>query len=154
MSIISATSKINLLCYALMFIAISCQKHDTQPKSNFQLSGKADASQEVPPVIATATGRIYGNYYKPSKVLSFTIQWDTLSGNPTAMYFNGPAFAGATGHEIYGMTVFRTVPSGSYSGYLPLSAEEETDLMAGKWYFNIKTVLNPNGEIRGQISVQ
>src|SRR5881275_890222 len=96
---ISTTLKIKWLCYVLMFIAISC-KHDIQPKSNFELSGAANGSQVVPQVITIASGSITGNYYKPSKVLSFTIIWNSLSGVPTAMYFNGPALAGATGHEI------------------------------------------------------
>ena len=141
------------VCYFLMFIAISCEKHDPQPKSNFELSGPANGGQVVPLVITSASGSITGNYYKPSKVLSFTIVWNSLSGVPTSMYFNGPAIVGATGTEIYGMTVFRAVANGNYSGYVSISALEETDLMDGKWYFNIKTLLNPNGEIRGQMHV-
>jgi CHRD domain len=151
----SPASKLKWLCYVLILISISC-KHEIQPKSNFELSGPANGGQMVPKVTTTASGSIKGNYYKPFKVLSFTISWDSLSGVPTGLYFNGPALAGATASEIHAFTGFSAVQNnGSYSGYITLSSQvEETELMAGQWYFNIKTALNTNGEIRGQMRIQ
>ena len=35
--------------------------------------------------------------------------------------------------------------------YLPLTAAQVADLMAGKWYVNIHTAANKGGEIRGQL---
>jgi hypothetical protein len=32
-----------------------------------------------------------------------------------------------------------------------LTDQQVTDLMAGQWYFNVHTVQNPSGEIRGQV---
>jgi hypothetical protein len=35
-------------------------------------------------------------------------------------------------------------------GKATLTAAQAADLMAGKWYVNLHTAANPNGEIRGQ----
>jgi hypothetical protein len=36
-------------------------------------------------------------------------------------------------------------------GSAVLDDRQVTDLMAGKWYFNIHTKAHPTGEIRGQV---
>ncbi|MGN6102228.1 MAG: CHRD domain-containing protein [Devosia sp.] len=36
-------------------------------------------------------------------------------------------------------------------GHATLTAAQVADLEAGKWYFNVHTAKNPNGEIRGQV---
>jgi hypothetical protein len=35
-----------------------------------------------------------------------------------------------------------------------LTAARATDLIAGKWYMKLHTAANPNGEVRGQVTVQ
>jgi len=39
-------------------------------------------------------------------------------------------------------------------GMATLNTAQTNDLMAGKWYMNLHTSANPNGEIRGQVSVK
>jgi hypothetical protein len=43
--------------------------------------------------------------------------------------------------------------SSPVNGSATLTAEQVTDLMAGKWYLNVHTAGNPGGEIRGQVVV-
>jgi hypothetical protein len=39
------------------------------------------------------------------------------------------------------------------SGTVSLTPAQAADLIAGKWYVNLHTAANPNGEIRGQLTV-
>ena len=39
-------------------------------------------------------------------------------------------------------------------GSATLTDAQAADLMAGRWYVNIHTAANPNGEIRGQLLAQ
>ena len=64
-------------------------------------------------------------------------------GNPTA---DGPVIIGLT---LAGDGVTATVPPGT-----TLTALQYTALLAGELYFNVHTVANPLGEIRGQIHLQ
>lgn len=65
------------------------------------------------------------------------------SGNATA---DGPVIIGLT---LAGDGVTATVPPGT-----TLSAPQYTALLAGELYFNVHTIANPLGEIRGQINLQ
>jgi hypothetical protein len=42
-------------------------------------------------------------------------------------------------------------PSSPLSGSSRIDDDKAADLLAGKWYVNIHTAANPNGEIRGQV---
>ncbi len=35
-----------------------------------------------------------------------------------------------------------------------VTASQAADLTTGKWYFNLRTATNRNGEIRGQVTVK
>jgi hypothetical protein len=39
-----------------------------------------------------------------------------------------------------------------FEGEATLTDAQASDLMAGKWYFNIHTAANKGGEIRGQVT--
>jgi hypothetical protein len=43
------------------------------------------------------------------------------------------------------------VPSGTIEGRQQLNDQQIADLMAGRYYINIHTAANPNGEVRGQV---
>jgi hypothetical protein len=36
----------------------------------------------------------------------------------------------------------------------PLSAEQRTALVDGRWYVHVATAVNPDGELRGQIALE
>jgi hypothetical protein len=131
----------------------SCDKDDDDNPvvtSNNTMSG----SQEVPAVATTATGSINLSYNKSTKQLTYTVTWNGLSGPATAMHFHGPAVAGVSAGVLIGVTGFTAAASGNATGTLTVpntGTALETDLLAGKWYFNVHTAANPSGEIRGQI---
>ncbi|MBJ6120126.1 CHRD domain-containing protein [Pontibacter sp. BT310] len=150
------------VCLPLLAVATACDDDDddgvtTPPVTdelvfkNIQLSG---ANERPDSVETTGTGTFNGTYDDDTNVLSYTVTW-TL-GNPQdstiAMHFHGPADTTESAPPVIPVTGFTS----SYTGTLtdetaPLTSQQEADLKAGLWYFNIHSTTYPNGELRGQL---
>jgi predicted secreted protein with PEFG-CTERM motif len=110
-----------------------------------------DPSQEVPPVDSEGFGSASMTFDSESNELSWNIEFSDLSGNPTAAHFHGPAAIGSNA----GVQVNIGEVSGLSSpmvGSTVLTSEQSSFLLDGQMYINIHTELNPDGEIRGQVS--
>ncbi len=106
--------------------------------ANLSLSGK----QEVPRNTSTATGVFNGLYDKSTKKVTYSV---TINGaTPTAMHLHN-AKIGTNGDVVVELT-------GTGGTTAALTAAQETELLAGNFYFNAHTAAFPNGEIRGQIA--
>ena len=112
-----------------------------------QLSG----TSEVPPVTGSASGTMQAKLDTQSNVLTWTITYSGLTGPATAGHFHGPAIVGQSAGVALPLTGSLVSP---ISGSATLSATQLADVMAGKWYINLHTAANPNGEIRGQLNLQ
>jgi hypothetical protein len=111
-----------------------------------QLSG----ASEVPVVVTDAAGKVEAHLNTSSNVLTWTITYSGLSGPATGAHFHGPALAG----QNAGVALPISAPLASpITGSATLTPSQAADLMAGKWYVNLHTSANPNGEARGQVSV-
>jgi hypothetical protein len=140
---------------AIVCIGTGCKKDDnTGTKTEYKVSGNATGAQEVPGVNTQGTGTIVGTYDKTDRSFVYTITWQALTGAPTAIHIHGPALAGETAPPLITVPSFTLGPIGTASDSLTLDVAQEADLLAGKWYYNIHTAANGNGEIRGQISAQ
>ena len=133
----------------------ACDKSDppTPVKTKFALSATANAAQEVPANSSTGTGSMTATYDSVSNVLTYSFIWTGLTGNVTNMHFHGPALAGVSAGVAQGIVGFPALPAASFNGTLTLTALQEADIMAGKWYWNVHTAANGGGEIRGQVAV-
>ncbi|MDR8763944.1 hypothetical protein FEP90_05670 [Burkholderia multivorans] len=84
-----------------------------------------------------------------SHTLRWTVTYANLTGPATAAHFHGPAPVG----QNAGVQV--PIPKDALASPIKGSAEltdaQVTDLMGGKWYFNVHTSAHPSGEIRGQM---
>jgi hypothetical protein len=109
---------------------------------------KADlkGSEEVPPVQTSATGTADITYDSDSKNLSWTIEHSGLSGDVTAAHFHGPAAVGANAPPVVPIDV-----SALAKGSAALDDAQAADLGEGRWYLNLHTAANPDGEVRGQV---
>lgn len=129
----------------------ACDKDDEEEKVNYTISATADGAQEVPAATTGGTGTVTGTYNKNTKIFSYTVTWKGLTGPATNMHFHGPALAGTPAGVAIPIVGFSSVVEGSANGTDTLTAEQEADMLGGKWYYNVHTDAYPGGEIRGQL---
>jgi hypothetical protein len=113
--------------------------------ANVKYKADLKGSKEVPAADSSATGKANITYDDKSKKLSWVVTYSGLSGEPTAAHFHGPAAPGKNAGPV--VDISGDIKKGSAE----LTADQEADLKAGKWYLNIHTEKFPDGEIRGQV---
>ena len=96
-----------------------------------------------------STGSAAITFDTDTSLLSWNISWTPLESGETAAHFHGPALPG----QNAGVEVGIGVESNPAIGEATLSAQEQSDMLAGLWYINIHSNAFPSGEIRGQVNV-
>ena len=107
-------------------------------------------SSEVPAVTSSGRGTLEASLNRRTSVLTWLLTYSALSGPTTAGQFHGPALPGSSAGVVVSMTGDLSSP---IRGEATLTPAQIADLVAGKWYVNLLTEANANGEIRGQIYV-
>jgi hypothetical protein len=115
------------------------------------------SDEEVPANNSSASGTADITYNKDSKMLTYTLNWNGLTGKATMAHIHGTAPKGANAgvkHDLSNVLVKET--SGSFTDSVKIDASDikEDSLLNGFYYFNIHTPANPGGEIRGQIELK
>ena len=113
-----------------------------------QFHANLEPFQEVPPKNSTGSGEALVTLDTSTKLLSYTVTFDGLTGPATAAHFHGPAAKGANAGVVVPFSAPVTSP---YHGTATLTDDQIKDLEAGNWYVNVHTAANPGGEIRGQV---
>ncbi len=109
------------------------------------LNGKS----EVPPTTSKGTGTFAGDLDTSTKVLSYTLTFDGLTGPATTAHIHGPAAKGANAGVV---TPLGTgAPTSPVTGTATLTPDQIKDMAAGKYYVNVHTDANKSGEIRGSV---
>ncbi len=104
------------------------------------------SSQEVPinPSTASGCGRFIID--TDANTVTYRIVYTGLSGPETASHFHGMAGPGVNAGVIIAL------PAGNVkTGVWNYVEAQEADILNGRVYVNVHTVLNPGGEIRGQM---
>ncbi len=136
--------KVGIGAIALVgFLAAGTTVFAEEMKFEAELKGSA----EVPPVQTSATGTADITYDSSSKNLSWTIEHTGLSGDVTAAHFHGPAPVRENAPPVVPIDVTALA-----KGSATLDDAQATDLAEGRWYLNLHTAANPDGEIRGQVT--
>lgn len=112
---------------------------------NSTLSGAAEA----PPVTTMGTGTIAADLDPDTKVLRWKVSYSGLSGPVTAAHIHGPALPGQSAAVLMRL---KSPFDSPFEGQTTLTEAQVKELMAGKWYINLHTAANPDGEIRGQLT--
>lgn len=113
------------------------------------LKATLNTASEVPAKTGDGSGMLTATLDTSTHELKYHVEFTGLSGPATAAHFHGPAAAGANaGPQV---PVKMSPLASPIEGTAMLTPEQEKDLVAGKWYFNIHTKANPGGEIRGQV---
>jgi len=113
------------------------------------LKADLEPSSEVPPRVSHGHGMLNARFDTSTKALRWTITYEGLSTLVTAAHFDGPAPVGQNAKVQ--IPIEKSALASPIKGSATLTDQQVTDLMAGQWYFNIHTVQNPSGEIRGQV---
>ncbi len=113
---------------------------------NFKAELKA--SNEVPPNSSKATGVAEATFDTVTKNFTSVVTFSDLSGPAIGAHLHGP---GEHGKNAGIVLPFNFVLSPTKLS-ATLTDAQAADLLAGKWYVNIHTQLNPGGEIRGQLT--
>jgi hypothetical protein len=113
-----------------------------------KMKATLDGAQQNPPITTKGKGTAALTFDTATKKLSWTVKYSGLSGPAMAGHIHGPA---ATGENAGVMIPFKGKLKSPIKGSATLTDAQATDLMAGKYYVNIHTAANKDGEIRGQI---
>jgi hypothetical protein len=107
-----------------------------------------NAQNVTTPNDSKGTGTADVSYDTATKTLTWTVNFDGLTGPPTMAHFHGPAAAGANASVAL---MIGTNPTSPAKGSATLTDAQAADLQNGLWYINIHTNANRGGEIRGQV---
>jgi len=114
-----------------------------------RLSASLQPSSEVPPTATKGSGAVDATYDTASRTLQWMVTYEHLTGPATAAHFHGPAPVGQNaGVQV---PIPKDGLASPIKGSKVLTDAQVTDLMGGKWYFNVHTKEHPSGEIRGQL---
>src|SRR4051794_34926330 len=85
---------LGLTIFSAMMLT-SCKKDEAPAVNNtpYTISGTANSAQMVPPGTATGTGSISGSFDPATNQLTYTSNWNGLTGAPTS----GGFYSGASG---------------------------------------------------------
>lgn len=115
-------------------------------------SARLNGQQEVPPVQTNGVGFGHVILNGAQTQIQVFLGAFNLSSNQTGASISGPALPGVNGPVIFDLGIMPNTNAGTTSmRTFPVTAAQVADLRAGKWYFNVRTVNNPTGEVRGQI---
>ena len=113
---------------------------------NFKAS--LDAKSEVPPTKSTGSGQATFTYDTATKTLTWEVTYSGLTGPAAAAHIHGPAEPGKNA----GVVIPFATAASPIKGSKVLTDAQAKDLMDGKYYVNVHTAANKNGEIRGTIT--
>ncbi len=110
------------------------------------------AAERPSPVTTDASG--LGTVFLQGRQISFSLNYEGLSGAATAAHIHGPAGVSETADPLLDLSVFtggEFGEQGQIVGTADLTAEQLGAVIDGRSYVNIHTAANGPGEIRGQI---
>jgi hypothetical protein len=146
---------------AIAFFIASCKK-GVDSKFFYIVNAPLSASQTIPASLSTAGGAIDGTYDNKTKILSYTVSYTNLLDTATSLAVRGLADSGAIAVSpgtVQTFTFTKTstpanyLKSGVFSGQLFFDGVllKEEDLLAGKYYIELRSKAKPAGELRGQL---
>lgn len=136
---------------SVLLISLLALSACNMPLSNTtKATAVLSAGSEVPPTASTGAGEADIKVDVKADKLSWTITYSGLSGAVISAHFHGPAEVGANAGVAIPITGDLLSP---IKGEATITAAQKAELLADKWYVNLHTAVNPEGEIRGQVLV-
>ena len=107
--------------------------------------------QQVPLVETQGYGVADLTYDPDTRLVTWTVTYNGLSGPVTAAQFHGPAQPSKNAPGLVSLARQGSPVENPIVGRATLTAEQNRQFAAGEWYININTQTHPDGEIRGQV---
>jgi hypothetical protein len=139
-----------MLRRVLLAAAVSVTFAGAASAATIDYTAKLTGAREVPKTDSKGTGAFKGTLDTTSKVLTYTLTFDKLSGPATAAHLHGPAARAANAGVL--APLGDKNPSSPVSGSVTLTDDQIKELQSGKVYVNVHTAADPSGEIRGQVN--
>ena len=111
----------------------------------YHFAATLKGSNETPRVATPARGDLSAVLYKDKKLLTYSVSYTGLSGPGLVARFD---IAGSRAPAAPPVNIGANPTAGSAT----LTSEQISDLLAGRWFFNIQTTGHPDGEIGGRVS--
>lgn len=108
-------------------------------------------AEQVPPIDTAAKGNAALTYDPATRVVTWTITYNGLSGTATMAHFHGPADKGKNGPVVIWLSTKGSPAESPFKGEATLTPEQAQQFTAGEWYVNVHSQAHPAGEIRGQV---
>jgi hypothetical protein len=106
-----------------------------------------NGANELPATTSPGRGALVADYLPETRVMHWTLTLRDLSGPVTWAFLCGPDGVGNDNAELVPINL--ELEGGTHPGAVTLTDQQAADLIAGRWYVNIKTEKFPAGEIRG-----
>ena len=115
----------------------------------------------VPAPDSLGYGRITAFYDNTTKIFTYNVNWKLqdesvpITQDGGNNHLHGPADVGASAGVVLALPDLPETNSGNASGSVTFTEEQaaafESELLAGRMYYNIHSTLASGGEIRGQL---
>jgi hypothetical protein len=128
-----------------LFVAALLSLAATANAATIHMRAWIDGAQVPLPVGGTGVGTV--TFDNVTKLLTWSITFQGLTGDCIVAHFHGPASAGVNNDPVV------TIPCSASPlvGSATLNATQEAWLLSGQLYINIHTAAHGGGEIRGQV---
>jgi len=142
-------SAVRLLLAATLLLLGGCMSYPGEtPGSNVSLGTTLNGASEVPPNASTAGGYLTAQYSTVTHILKWRLVVNGLSTPITRAAFHGPD---AMGTERAIVPLNLPFDGTTHAGGATLTEQQASDLLAGRWYIDVRTEKFSGGEIRGQV---
>jgi hypothetical protein len=138
-----AVMVLSLLAFGVQALA------QPQTPSTTTLLARLSGASVVPPNDSEGSGNLQASLNKQTRVLTWTLSTNGLSGPPVGASFNGPAMPGDNAAAVVPLQAGQNLERGTVT----LTESQVDDVMNGRWYINVVTAARPDGEIRGQLMI-
>lgn len=138
-----------MLRRVLLAAAVSVAIAGTASAATIDYNAKLSAAREVPKTDSKGMGAFKATLDTTTKMLTYTLTFDKLSGPATMAHLHGPAVRTANAGVM--TPLGDKNPASPVSGSVTLTDDQISALQSGKVYVNVHTAADPSGEIRGQV---
>lgn len=123
----------------------------TAPARCYEFVANLDGAQEVPAITTSATGFGLVTLSPDERQITVALNVSGLSSNQTLGHIHGPAARGGTALVIFDLGSQGILAPVYNAITFSITSTQVDYLRAGQLYFNIHTINNGGGEVRGQI---